>query len=268
MFEVIAPSLPGYGWSDGARKVGFNSAKVAIVLRNLMIRLGHSKFIIQGGDWGSIIGSQISTIFPENVIAYHSNMCQVYSPLGFVKLLIASLYPSLFIDKQYQALVFPVAEKYKFLLREAGYFALQATKPDTIGNALANHPVGLAAYILEKFSSFIGNIEPDALLDNLMVYYLNNKFTTSCRLYAESFAKSTSHTKVARVSTTVPTAACRFLVDLPSCLDWQLKDKYLNLVQSTYHMEGGHFAALEVPEILYTDFVQFIKTLRRKEILP
>lgn len=133
LFEVIAPSLPGFGWSDGAARVGFGPAQVAVVLRNLMLRVGHTRFVVQGGDWGSIVGSHLATLFPQNVIGYHSNMCSFQSALSTAKLWTASLYPSAFVDSRFASWIFPVGEKYKFLIRESGYFHLQATKPDTIG---------------------------------------------------------------------------------------------------------------------------------------
>lgn len=133
IFEVVAPSLPGFGFSEGSAKPGFGIAQMAIVLRNLMLRVGYEKFYIQGGDWGSIIGSTIATLFPDNVLGYHSNMCFYHTPLSMIKGFIASFVPSYFIDTKYEDFVFPLMEKYKFLLGESGYFHLQATKPDTIG---------------------------------------------------------------------------------------------------------------------------------------
>lgn len=136
IFEVIAPSLPGYGWSESASKIGFGPAEISVVLRNLMIRIGHNKFLIQGGDWGSIIGSHLTTIFPENVIGYHSNFCMPKTTLSVLKLFVASLYPTAFIDKKYESFVFPLANKFKLILQESGSFHIQATKPDTLGNAI------------------------------------------------------------------------------------------------------------------------------------
>lgn len=134
-FEVIAPSLPGYGWSDSAKRTGFSAIKMATVLRNLMLRLGKDRFIIQGGDWGSLLGNLITTLYPENVLGFHSNMCVISSPKMWAKLFIASFNPSWFIEKQYEDMVFPVTDKLKFLLKESGYFHMQATKPDTIGKS-------------------------------------------------------------------------------------------------------------------------------------
>lgn len=132
-FEIIVPSLPGYGWSDPAAKTGFGITEMSIVIRNLMIRLGYERFYIQGGDWGSALGSTIATLFPQNVIGYHSNMCFTQSTNAFIKSMIASVYPSYFIPEEYVDFVFPLGEKFMNLLGETGYMHIQATKPDTIG---------------------------------------------------------------------------------------------------------------------------------------
>lgn len=133
VFEVIAPSLPGYGFSQAASKTGFGPIEMSIVLRNLMIRLGHQRFYVQGGDWGSILGSNIATIFPKNVIGYHTNMCFSNSPLTHLKIFIAGLHPTAFVDEKHVDFHFPRSERIVYLITESGYMHLQCTKPDTIG---------------------------------------------------------------------------------------------------------------------------------------
>lgn len=133
LFEVIAPSLPGFGWSEGAQKVGLGQAEIAVIFRNLMLRLGHSKFLVQGGDWGSVVGNAMATLFPDNIIGFHSNLCNLRTPLAMMKLLVASVYPTAFLEPQHVEWFFPVGKKFKSFIRETGYFHLQATKPDTIG---------------------------------------------------------------------------------------------------------------------------------------
>lgn len=97
------------------------------------------------------------------------------------------------------------------------------------------------------------------MLDNVMVYYLTNSFTTAGRLYAETFGQDYyNFSLVSQSPTLIPTACARFKQDIGQMLDWQLKEKYWNLVHSTFYMEGGHFAALETPKILYEDFIQFV----------
>ncbi|XP_055917183.1 juvenile hormone epoxide hydrolase 2-like [Eupeodes corollae] len=272
VFEVIAPSLVGYGWSQGSSKKNFGPLEMSVVFRNLMLRVGHKKFLIQGGDWGSVIGSNLATLFPENSIGYHSNLCFTNSILANIKSIMTNIYPSLFLEKHQEEFHVPSLDKFYNLLEESGYFHIQATKPDTIGTALLNNPVGLAAYILEKFSTWTNlqyrklpdggltkKFSMDALLDNVMIYYLSDSITTSQRLYAEQYAQNQRDMQMDRVATTTPYGCARFRHDLAHATDWQLKEKYENLVHSTYHNDGGHFIALESPKVLYEDFVEFVK---------
>lgn len=141
------------------------------------------------------------------------------------------------------------------------------------GVALTNNPIGLAAYILEKFASWThpdykgltdGGLDSrkdlhDAILDNVMIYYLTNSITTSMRLYAESFTRKQRDYQLERVPTDVPTGCARFKNDIMHSFDWQLRDKYRNLIHSTYYRKGGHFIALENPELLFKDFTEFVK---------
>ncbi|XP_068146113.1 juvenile hormone epoxide hydrolase 1 [Drosophila tropicalis] len=281
IFNVIVPSMPGYAWSQGTSRPGLGPAQVAVVMRNLMLRLGYKKFFVQGGDWGSIVGSHLATLFPENVLGYHSNMCNNLSPKSQLKGLLASFWPSLYAPSGYEDFFFPKSREFNYLIEESGYFHLQATKPDTIGAALTDNPVGLAAYILEKFSTWTnpgyrsladGGITKryklDALLDNLMIYYLTNSITTSQRLYAEAYTKEQRELRLERVPTSVPTGCARFKHDIMQFLDAQLEYKYKNLIHSTYYKNGGHFAALEVPQVLYKDFIEFVKKVERKFKIP
>lgn len=293
VFEVVAPSLPGYGWSQAAAKSGFGVAEMAVVLRNLMIRLGYNKFFIQGGDWGSLLGSNIATMFPDNVLGYHSNMCVINTPISNIKSMIASFYPSGFVTAEQEAFHFPLSKHLTNAFYETGYLHLQATKPDTIGKnfilffidmtmfnfihigiVLQSNPIGLAVYILEKFSTWTNgkNREladggwstfdddfKDAILDNIMVYYLTSSITSSLRLYSETFNRKQMAYGLDQVPTNVPTACARFKNDLGHSMDWQLKDKFTELIQSTYYDVGGHFAALEQPDLLLQDLAKFVK---------
>ncbi|EDW32162.1 GL10580 [Drosophila persimilis] len=121
VFEVIAPSLPGYGWSQGSSKTGFGVAQVAVVMRNLMLRLGFEKFLVQGGDWGSLIGSNVASLFPENVLGYHSNMCANNSPMGSLKLVLSFVFPSWFVDGQFTHFYKGAGGLFKTIMEEMGY---------------------------------------------------------------------------------------------------------------------------------------------------
>lgn len=132
-YIVVAPSLVGYGFSEAAAIQGMNPTEMSIVFRNLMISLGYNQFLVQGGDWGSLIGGTLATLFPENVIGFHSNMCAAMSLASSVKGFIGSFYPSLFVEPQNIDFHYPAGEKFTYLIEESGYMHLQATKPDTIG---------------------------------------------------------------------------------------------------------------------------------------
>lgn len=144
---------------------------------------------------------------------------------------------------------------------------------------MAHNPVGLAAYILEKFSTWTNvknrdlkdggldkSFTKDALFDNLMIYYLSNSITTSVRLYAEAFATKHRSLQMERVPIYVPTGCARFKQDLAHEFDWQLNVKFPKLIHSTYHKVGGHFIALELPDVLYNDFNIFVKKLNITQV--
>lgn len=140
------------------------------------------------------------------------------------------------------------------------------------------NPVGLAAYILEKFSTWTdpsyrnrdsggldsGDFTYDTMLDNVMVYYLTNSITTSMRLYSEAFSNHQRGYEIGRVPTgNVPIGCARFKHDLAHSIDWQLRDKYPNLVHVKNYAFGGHFIAMQKPDVLYDDFIEFVKKARQ-----
>lgn len=271
VFEVIAPSLPGYGFTDPSAKKGMNYGEAAILFNHLMQRLGHQKYFVQGGDWGAAIGMSIATFFPDSVLGYHSNMCAIMTPMSFIRATIASFLPNRFVDPKYHAYYYPASKNFMELIHESGYMHIQATKPDTIGVALANNPIGLAAYILEKFSTWTnpayrdlsdGGLEKyftlDKLLDNIMLYYIPNSITSSQRFYKEAFLDPLLF-DIDRIPTPVPTACARFRYELMHQIDWVLQEKYPNLVQANHFEDGGHFAAMQLPKVLYQDIVSFVK---------
>lgn len=148
-----------------------------------------------------------------------------------------------------------------------------------LGAALSHNPIGMAAYILEKFSTWTNpayrllddgglnnnDFTRDALLDNLMIYYLTNSITTSMRFYSESFSDQQRGHNLDRVPTDVAVGCARFKNDIKfHALDWQIKDKFRNLVHSTYYADGGHFIALQKPDVLHKDFVDFVSKLNIK----
>ncbi|XP_077295129.1 juvenile hormone epoxide hydrolase 1-like isoform X2 [Arctopsyche grandis] len=266
VFEIIIPSLPGYGFSQAASKPGLGAAQMSVVMKNLMGRLGYEKYMVQGGDWGSLIAHNMAVLFPENILMLHTNMPAVMTPKSSLKHFLGSFYPSLFIDKNREHLVYPVSDVFQGLLEETGYMHIQATKPDTVGVGLSDSPIGLTAYILEKFSTWTKKEWkqlPDGgltnkyslteLLDNVMIYWISNSITTSMRLYSESFNKAHYALKLDSIPITVPTAVCRCPNDLIYVMDTQLTEKYYNLIHIADYDDCGHFAIFEEPVKIVKD---------------
>lgn len=217
----------------------------------------------------------MATLFPENVLGLHSNFHRIITPIMFLHTFVASFFPSFFVDNpKYASWMFPQGPILMDILQESGYLHLQATKPDSIGVALDGNPAGLAAYILEKFSTASnrefrgqknGGLEEtftyDELIDNLMIYYISNCMTTAVRIYKENFNPETM--KMSRVAVTVPVAAAFFKHEIYHQFPFILKEKFQNIVHVSYFEKGGHFAVIEVPDVLHQDVVDFVvKTIK------
>ncbi|CAL7939634.1 unnamed protein product [Xylocopa violacea] len=276
VFEVIAPSLPGYGFSEGAVRPGMASAQMSVILKNLMQRLGFKRFYVQGGDWGSFVAANMAALFPEKIIGLHLNMCTSPTPSNFFWLVIGSYFPSLIGVHENYSLFLPVSKHLTLLLQEFGYFHIQATKPDTIGAAMTASPDGLAAYILEKFvfstfrtfkennnDNMIGKFTLNELLDNLMIYWITNSGTTSVRLYAENLSSTYRALQIERLPVEVPTGCAIFPNEILTQPQSLLKNRYPNMIQYNIMPHGGHFAALEEPTLLADDIFSFVQKTQR-----
>ena len=273
VFEVIAPSLPGYGFSEGAVRPGMATTQMAVVFKNLMHRLGFEKFYVQGGDWGALISANMAVLFPEKVTGLHANMCTILmSASTFAWSVIGSYFPSLVGVSEHYSLYYPLSTTLSTLIEESGYFHIQATKPDTIGAALTASPDALAAYILEKFSTWTNKAYKerddggltekytlDELLDNIMIYWVSNSIATSVRLYAENFNSAYRALKVEKLPINVPTGCAVFPQDLLLQPKSLLKSRYPNIIQYNVMPRGGHFAAFEEPRLLADDIFSFVK---------
>ncbi|XP_041971935.1 juvenile hormone epoxide hydrolase-like isoform X2 [Aricia agestis] len=273
--EVIIPSLPGYGFSSPAVRPGLGVDKVAVVFRNLMHRLGYKKYYIQGGDWGAIISNVMATFFPDEILGYHSNMPFLMTTISSVWRVLGSFWPSLIMESKVQDRVYPLSTVYGRLLEESGYLHLQATKPDTLGVGLSDSPAGLAAYILEKFSTWTNynfkslpdggltkKFTKEQLMDNVMIYWSTNSITTSMRLYAEMFTKRHFAMNLDEIPTPVPTWFIQPKYELTYFPMWMLKGKYPNIVGDTVLDDGGHFLALEMPELFSSDVIKAVGKFR------
>ncbi|XP_030051573.1 epoxide hydrolase 1 [Microcaecilia unicolor] len=281
IFEVICPSIPGYGFSEASHKPGCNSVSVARIFYKLMLRLGFREFYVQGGDWGSLICTNIAQMVPTHVRGLHVNMVFV-SRMKFTRplsLMLGQRFPGLF-DFQDEDVrrMFPFLKKVLYkVIRESGYMHIQATKPDTVGCSLNDSPVGLAAYILEKFTTWTdpefvnledGGLERkfslDDLLTNVMIYWVSGCITSSVRFYKENLGQGIGGSQHDKVPVKVPTGVASFPSELMHCpLSWA-KGQYTNIVSFKFMPRGGHFAALEEPALLADHIRQFTRKLEQK----
>lgn len=273
VFELIIPSLPGYGFSDAAVRPGLATPQIAVIFKNLMERLKFEKYYVQGGDWGAVVVAAMGTLFPEKIIGLHSNMCTMLTGKSLLWAFAGTYFPFMSgVESEHYDKYFPISTVLSNIVEESGYFHLQATKPDTIGAALTSSPDSLAVYILEKFSTWtnkayrkrddggvLDKFSLDELLDNIMVYWITNSITSSVRLYAENFSSANRALLMDKAPVKVPTACAAFPNELFLVPKSTLQEKYVNMIQYNTFKTGGHFAAFEEPQLLANDIVSFVK---------
>ena len=255
-FHVVAPSMPGYGFSDKPRAPGFGPEQIAEVNAALMARLGYDRYGIQGGDWGSIVSRWNAFNHPEQAIGLHINMLIAGAPRGEGDP--AAGVPPEELERSRARSAF-------YNTAESGYSQIQGTKPQTLGYALNDSPAGQAAWIVEKFRAWCdcdGDPESvftrDELLTNITIYWVTQTATSSARLYYESRNAPTSR-PMGRIET--PTGAAIFPYELfISPRKWA--EASYNITHWTEMPRGGHFAAMEQPELLVDDLRAFFRPLR------
>uniref|UniRef100_A0A8C4NBQ6 Epoxide hydrolase n=1 Tax=Eptatretus burgeri TaxID=7764 RepID=A0A8C4NBQ6_EPTBU len=257
-FEVICPSIPGYGFSDAPQKRGFNTANAARVFYKLMTRLGHSKFYVQGGDWGAVIGQNIAQMVPGHVYGLHLNFFNNQQGIRpWLSLLLGQYLPSLFgltrIDVQR---LFPFMPNFRTMFCESGYMHIQATKPDTAALKVS-YKSSSWLYLCRKFTL-------EDLITNVMIYWITNSITSSMRMYKETLGKGLNVPGI-DVPVTVPTGLTVFPNEIVYAPKAWLKSHFHNIVSYSYQPRGGHFAAFEEPVLLAEDVWKFV---RKAEAVP
>jgi pimeloyl-ACP methyl ester carboxylesterase len=251
-FHVVAPSLPGYGFSDPTQTRGWDVGRIASAFMELMRRLGYARYGAQGGDWGAQVASRIGALDREGCAAIHLNM-----PIG------ERAESSVPLTDQDKA---DLAAMQHFQREESAYALEQATKPQTLGAALNDSPAGLLAWIVEKFRTWSdcdGHPENiftrDQLITNVMMYWVTQTITSSARLYWENKRESSSED--AREYVSVPTGVARYPKEVLRFPRSWVERRY-NVTHWADMPRGGHFAAMEQPALFVEDLRTFFETVR------
>jgi pimeloyl-ACP methyl ester carboxylesterase len=248
-FHVVAPSLPGFGFSGKPTETGWGVGKIAGVWAKLMERLGYGSYVAQGGDWGAAITSALGALDPERCAAIHITLAMGGSTPGEVS-----------TPEEEDA----VERRRYYDQYDSGYARIQMSRPQTIGYGLADSPAGQAAWILEKFWAWTdcdGHPENvlgrDELLDNVMLYWVTGSATSSARIYWESFGRGGSRGPV-----TVPTGFGVYPEEIVQPVRAWLGESFPNIVHWAEFDRGGHFAAFEVPETFVDDIRNCFRPFR------
>lgn len=252
-FHIVAPSLPGFGFSDKPHKPGMNVQKIATLFDNLMRGLGYDRYVAQGGDWGSAVTTCIGGQNLGACAAIHVNMVRFLRLEGDENDPDPAAQTCLKMWQEYQDW-------------DSGYSKQQASRPQTLGYGLADSPAGQASWILEKFWRWTdcdGHPENvltrDELLDNIMLYWLPNTATSSARLYWESFGTSLVN-ETGPVE--VPTGISLFPKEIITPPRQWAERTFANITYWNEVDKGGHFAAFEQPEAFVRELGSFFKEFR------
>lgn len=251
-FHVIIPSLPGFGFSGPTTSPGWDTVRMAAAFVVLMDRLGYSKYGIQGGDWGSLIARRMAVQTPQRVIGLHLNFLPVPPPSPAALAQLSDLERRRFMGFQEGD--------------EFGYFKLQESSPQTAAYALTDSPVGWLAWTAGKFRAFSDNggdflsvIDRDAFFTNITLYWATGTVGSSMRIYREEKLAG-GNSALPRIET--PVAYAVFPKEVIASPQSWIEQTY-NVVQRTEMPKGGHFAALEQPDLLIKDIRMFFAKLKR-----
>ncbi|WP_306363633.1 epoxide hydrolase family protein [Nocardia sp. CC227C] len=241
-FHVVVPSLPGFGYSDKPSTTGWGIEKIAAAWVELMGRLGYRRFAAHGGDWGGVITTVLGGRFPEHVLGIHTVTPQAPPGLSTDGLTAAER-------------AWAVDTRDFWGSRRAAYAKQQAARPQTIGYSLVDSPVGLLAWILDKFAEWTDTrdspfetISRDRILDDVTLYWLTRTGASAARIYYESHNSLDPDLRV-----DVPSAITVYPRDIEKCPRPWAQQRFRQIVRWRVAETGGHFPSLEVPEYFVHD---------------
>ena len=252
-FHLVMPSIPGYGFSGPTRETGWNARRVARAFAALMARLGYARYGAHGGDWGSRISRDLGVVDPEHVVGVHvTGVPAMPGPDDMATL----------TDEERARL----ERGNRWRVEGAGYAQIQATRPQTLAYALTDSPAGQLAWIAEKFKEWTDStdrpedaVDRDQLLTNVTLYWLTATAGSSARLYYE--AARTGEWGAAPEPSRVPTGVMLFPHEISLPIR-RFAERANNIVQWSEFDRGGHFAAMEEPDLVLEDARTFFRRFR------
>jgi pimeloyl-ACP methyl ester carboxylesterase len=253
-FDLVIPSIPGFGFSGPTRDTGWTTNRVAQAWAELMSRLGYERYGTQGGDWGAMVSPELGRVDPDHVVGVHVNAATVeFIPLSPSPDEVATLTD---------------AEKVRldrlnnYLSQMTGYFQIQSTRPQTLAYGLTDSPVGQLAWIVEKFKEWThaaevpeDAVDRDLMLTNVMLYWLTGTAGSSARIYYENMHSGSWGQEPG----TTPTGVAVFAEDVAIR---RYAERGNNIVHWSEFNRGGHFAAMEAPDLFVGDVREFFRNLR------
>jgi pimeloyl-ACP methyl ester carboxylesterase len=263
-FHLVLPSLPGYGFSSQPADLGWNLGRVARAWAELMNRLGYDRYVAQGGDVGAGVSDAMGRLGPEGLIGIHTN------------LLVPALNDPAALPADSEQEQAALAAIKTFQTSGDGYFVEQATRPQTIGYALLDSPVSLAAWMIDhdtdayyKISgAFVdgrpsGNLTRDNILDNITLYWLTGTGASAARSYWEAYGPDAPGVGQAPLpDARVPVAFTTFPGEIWRTPRSWVEKSYSNVIYFNEVDKGGHFAAWEEPELFATELRAAFRSLR------
>jgi pimeloyl-ACP methyl ester carboxylesterase len=255
-FHLVIPSMPGYGFSGPTREAGWSTSRVANAWKDLMQALGYQRYGAQGGDWGAFVAPELGRIDAEHVVGVHVNAATFgFIPLGPVS------------DEELSSLSdlerARLARLNNFKNDMNGYFQIQATRPQTLAYGLTDSPVGQLAWIVEKFKEWThpvsgapeDSVDRDHMLTNVMLYWLTRTGGSSGDMYFENAHAA----NWGNAPSTTPTGVAAFAEDVAIR---RYAEQANNVVHWSDFSRGGHFAAMEAPDLFVDDVREFFRPLR------
>ncbi len=265
-FDLVIPSMPGYGFSERPKGTGWGPEKIGNAWDVLMKRLGYKHYVSQGGDWGSVIADAMARQAPEGLLAIHVNMPATV-PADVAKALRdGDPVPAGLSAKEKAAF----ASLNKLYTKGGGYAGMMVTRPQTLGYGLTDSPVGLASFFLDKFNEWTysgGDAEKsltkDEMLDDISLYWLTNTANSSANLYWEN---NTNNFNVVEQRTTeikIPVAVTVFPGEIYQAPKSWTEKAYKNLIYFNEVNKGGHFASWEEPQLFAEEMRAAFKSVRK-----